>query len=357
LSEERLSLNRLAVKVSGSAMARPFVHPLAGSVPAALVRTLMRHRGFAPRYAAQIAFMLGGSVLRWPFCLAEAIRTDRRARSASFEPPPVFIVGHWRSGTTLLHNLLAGDPQFCYPTINEALRPYDFYPGPFDFITRSILLRSLPPTRPMDDMPLRPDLPQEDEIALAVMGALSFFNCFYFPADLRETFATEVLFDNASTEQIDHWTRSVRTYLGKIAALYPGRRLLVKNPAHSARIPRLREMFPGAKFIHIIRNPADVATSTRKLYLRMLPVVALQQYDASYIDAHVAWSYPELMRRLQDGLQALPHEDFVEIGYAELVQNPLGVLEAVYDRLRLPRFELAVPSFQQRAQEYGLQAA
>jgi hypothetical protein len=57
-----------------------------------------------------------------------------------------------RSGTTLLHNLLSQDPAFCFPTIVDALRPYDFYPNPFEFISRRILLRCLPPTRPMDDI-------------------------------------------------------------------------------------------------------------------------------------------------------------------------------------------------------------
>jgi hypothetical protein len=189
------------------------------------------------------------------------------------------------------------------------------------------------------------------------MGAPSFYNCFYFPSNIREIFATEVLFDNATVGQIDHWTRSLRLFLGKIAALHPGRRLLVKNPAHSARIQRLRDMFPGAKFIHIFRDPGDVAASTRKLYLRMMEVVALQEYDASRIDAHVAWSYPRLMDRLQSGLMQLPQEDFVEVTYAELVEAPLAVLESVYRRLRVPGFDEAAPALLLRAREHSLKVA
>jgi hypothetical protein len=68
--------------------------------------------------------------------MAEALRVSRRVEDVSFDPPPVFIVGHWRSGTTLLHNLISRDPAFCFPTILDVLRPYDFYPNPLDFISR-----------------------------------------------------------------------------------------------------------------------------------------------------------------------------------------------------------------------------
>jgi hypothetical protein len=113
--------------------------------------------------------MFAGTMLRWPFCLAESQRL--KGRRLTIAPPPVFIIGHWRSGTTFLHNLMSRDQAFCFPTISDALRPYDFLPSPFEPISRSILMRSLPAARPMDDLPLQPNLPQEDEIAMATMGA------------------------------------------------------------------------------------------------------------------------------------------------------------------------------------------
>lgn len=36
-------------------------------------------------------------------------------------PSPVFVLGHWRSGTTFLHNLLAYDPRWAFPTLYEVL--------------------------------------------------------------------------------------------------------------------------------------------------------------------------------------------------------------------------------------------
>src|SRR3954468_3369258 len=163
---------------------RPLLHLLAGATLTSLIRNLSRHGGVSPRSYLQLAILFASALLREPGCIAEAVRVRRRVKTVSFDPPPVFIVGHWRSGTTFLHNLLSRDPAFCFPTIVDALRPYDFYPNPFEFISRLILLRCLPPTRPMDDMRLDPGLPQEEELALATMGAPSFFNCLYFPREM-----------------------------------------------------------------------------------------------------------------------------------------------------------------------------
>ena len=175
---------------------------LAGANLASLTRILSGRGALSPRSYAQIAIIFAGAVLRWPGCVIEALRVARRAQEASFDPPPVFIVGHWRSGTTLLHNLLSRDPGFCFPTIVDVLRPYDFYPNPLDFVTRRIVLRFLPPTRPMDDVRIDPESPQEEELALATMGAPSFFNCIYFPKEMTSVFAEEVLFAGADDKTL-----------------------------------------------------------------------------------------------------------------------------------------------------------
>ena len=332
-------------------MARSLLHPLTGGLPLGLVRTLRVHGGFSVRHTVQIAVMLLAGVLRAPYCGFEALRTTARAAAATFDPPPVVIVGHWRSGTTYLHHLMSADKRFCYPTLLDALRPYDFYPSPFEPISRAFLLLSLPETRPMDDIPLRPDLPQEDEMALATMAAPSFFNCFYFPRMMSEIFEAEVLFIGAPQADIDRWEKCLRLYLGKLVALHPDRRLLLKNPAHSARIPRLRSLFPGAKFVHIHRDPLDVLESTVKLYRSMLPVVALQDYETSAIDAHVERSYSRLMDRLLAGLAALPASDVAEVRYSDLVESPIAVLRAAYDRLGLPGFGHAEAAINARVRE------
>jgi hypothetical protein len=312
---------------------------LAGANVASFARILFGHGALSPRSYLQVAVILASALLRWPGCMIEAMRVARRVKDVSFDPPPVFIVGHWRSGTTLLHNLLSRDPGFCFPTVVDVLRPYDFYPNPLDFVTRRIVLQFLPPTRPMDDVRLDPESPQEEELALATMGAPSFFNCVYFPKRMTSVFAEEVLFAGADDETLRLWRDALRYYLAKLAALNPGRRLLLKNPAHSARIPQLLALFPGAKFIHMHRHPAAVFQSTRKLYQRMLPLVALQDYQPADIDGHVLWAYPQVMNRLLDSLAALPPGRAIAVRYDELVADPASSLEKIYRDLNLGDFE------------------
>src|SRR5688572_5998354 len=102
---------------------RPILHILAGARLTGLVRTLSSHGGVAPRFSAQVAIMLASALARTPGCVVEAMRVARRVETVRFDKAPVFIVGHWRSGTTLLHNLMSLDPEFCFPTITDVLRP------------------------------------------------------------------------------------------------------------------------------------------------------------------------------------------------------------------------------------------
>ena len=105
---------------------------------------------------------------------------NRRIEATELSEPPIFVIGHWRSGTTLLHEMLCLDDQFSYPSTFECFVPtFHNLTKP---LLRPIISMLMPGTRPMDSMPAGPDLPQEDEFALAGMGAptpyyrIAFFN-------------------------------------------------------------------------------------------------------------------------------------------------------------------------------------
>src|SRR3954451_4793994 len=83
-------------------------------------------------------------------------------------PAPLFIVGHWRTGTTLLHELLILDERHSFPTTYQCLDPNHFLLT--ERLARRWLGFLLPKRRPVDNMVLGWDRPQEDEFALCMMG-------------------------------------------------------------------------------------------------------------------------------------------------------------------------------------------
>ena len=65
-------------------------------------------------------------------------------------PSPLFLLGHWRGGTTYLHNMLSKDDQFGYFSTFDA-----YVPGvcvKSESLLKGIVAGSLPKTRPMDDV-------------------------------------------------------------------------------------------------------------------------------------------------------------------------------------------------------------
>ena len=89
----------------------------------------------------------------------------RRIANTVIEHPPIFIIGHWRSGTTYLHELMVRDEQYTFPTTYDCFMPNHFLISGW-FLPRLVGFL-LPGKRPMDNMDVGFDSPQEDEWALA----------------------------------------------------------------------------------------------------------------------------------------------------------------------------------------------
>lgn len=90
------------------------------------------------------------------------------------EHDPVFILGHWRSGTTFMHNVFSCDKHFGYNTTYQTVFPHLMMWGqPFFKKNMSWLM---PDKRPTDNMELAVDLPQEEEFALANMMPYTYYN-------------------------------------------------------------------------------------------------------------------------------------------------------------------------------------
>lgn len=286
-----------------------------------------RHREPIDR-ALELRFYLTGSMLSALGMLQE--RLYRRTFDQLDLRPPLFLVGHWRSGTTLLHELLALDESFAAPSTYACFNPHHF------LLTRHHAPSMKQLARPTGDMSVSPFSPQEEEFALLCMGATSPYEAFVFPSALRqfEALCDPELFERAQQQK---WNDAI-TWILKATACLRGadKRLLVKSPANSFRIPRLSALFPGAMFIRLVREPCAVFASTLKLWQGMWERYALAAPLAQEVlIERILETRLTLERRLKSSLRNLPADRTVTIRYEELVADPCGTIERLYERLAL----------------------
>jgi len=287
---------------------------------------------------------LFSATARLPLSLIEKIVYHNKLEHLKIKPP-IFIVGHWRSGTTHICNLLSQSPEFGFVSPVATGIPNDLLL--IGRLFKPWLEKSIPPDRLIDRVAVNANSPQEDEFGLANMVPISFLHGLYFPKHFAENFFKGVFFDHCSEKDIDRWKRASNQYLKKVYLDQGQRQLLIRNPVYTARIPLLRAMWPGAKFIHIYRNPYRVFPSMRNYFQKLLPALAFQDYSHVEIDDIIFTTYQRMMEIQIADLSQLPKEQFIEIKYEDLEENPLTELGKVYQRLGLSGFEEAVPFFEQ----------
>jgi len=255
------------------------------------------------------------------------------------EKPPIFIIGHWRSGTTLLHNLFSLDDSFCYPNLFEVYNPYTFLT--LESIVAERLKNDPPIKRPMDNMEVKFDSPAEDEFALALLSLRSPLLSWPFPR--REKFYDRYLtLRGVSDTEVEIWKESLSLLLKKLTLKYQ-RQLVLKSPSHTCRIKMILDMFPDARFIHIHRNPYTVFLSTRKLYDTAILETSLQRPITQNIDNGIIQRYALMYEAFFEERALIPKNQFMEIAFEDFEQNIMSQMEGIYHHLNIESFEKLKP--------------
>ncbi len=317
-------------------------HPLCGADLETLLRAVGR-AGLPSRRLAGAA-IAGAVIARAPFSAIEKLVIEHRLPKPRDLPPPVFILGHWRSGTTHLYNVMvkSGDWAFVPPVATGL--PWDLFGLGRAF--RPLLEKSLPEHRYIDNIPVTPDSPQEDEIAVANMTDLSFYHGIYFPRAFDEFVERGLFFDGCGEAEIARWLQRFVYLMRKLSMHQGGKTLLIKNPVYTGRLAMLREIFPEAKFVHIRRNPYEVFLSMRNFYGKLLAEFALQPFDHVDIDETILSVYERMMDALERDSAGLDPPRFLNLAYEDLDRDGLKTIEHVYDRLELRGFADSRPKFE-----------
>jgi hypothetical protein len=287
--------------------------------------------GLRPVFLLRLLVLLPTSLLSEFFALVEMIRYGKKINSIVIEKPPVFIIGHWRSGTTLLHQLISLDRQFTAPKVIQSVIPDHFLFSSRYWIP--VLEKLMPPKRPMDEVEMGPLDPMEDEWALLRLGAPTPMRKLFFPSRQKPFYEGTGEF-NPSGHELDKWKGSLLHFLKKVT-MATGMQIVLKNPYHTPRVKLLAELFPGARFVHIVRHPYKIVPSAINMWNIVAGENAMRGGWKSPSYAEASGMVNDFRISVNESRKNLPAGSFAEVRYEDLERNPAGELKRLYEELNL----------------------
>jgi hypothetical protein len=274
----------------------------------------------------------------------------RRVRDTEIKQAPLFIIGHWRSGTTWLHELLALDDRFTYPTTYVCFNPNRFLlTERFDTHWLGFLFKALmPDRRPFDNMAMGWERPQEDEFALCNLGLPSPYQKIAFPN--RNPYPEYFDLEGVPSKDLQCWKDTFLKFLKQLTVRNP-KRILLKSPTHTYRIKVLLDLFPDARFVHIVRDPYTLFLSTMHMWKSLYELQGLQQPRYDDLEDYVFENFLHMFDKFEEARPLLDPSRFHELRYEELVRDPVGQLRRLYEKLELGDFEQVLPKLEQYLRE------
>ena len=266
-------------------------------------------------------------------------RYNTRLKDKAINMEPVFILGHWRSGTTFVHNVLAHDKHFGYTTTYQTVFPHIMMWGQPMF--KKTMAWLMPDKRPTDNMELNVDLPQEEEFALSNMMPCSYYNFWFLPQNMLE-YCDRFLTMKTATLQEHQIFKETFMKLIKISLWNTkGSQFLSKNPPHTGKVKEILEMFPNAKFIYLMRNPYTVFESTRSFFNNTILPLQLQKIAPEEMESNILEVYTRLYQTYESEKKLIPEGNLIEIRFEDFETDPMGMTEKIYQTLSIPGFESA----------------
>ncbi len=299
-----------------------------------------------PKYRGKYRLTKFVATLFSPFVWIENRIYKRKLerQELEFGGDPVFLLGHWRSGTTFVHNVLSCDKQFGFTTTYQTTFPnLMFFCQPFFKWIMSVVM---PNKRPMDSLELKPDLPQEEEFAIQGLTKCNYYNFWVFPQNMLEYCEKYLLMNTISEQEQSEFNamfdRVVRTSLWNTG----GVRYLSKNPPHTGRVKELLKLYPNAKFIYLMRNPYPVYESTVGFFSQTIEPLKFQDRSEADLTADFVEVYKRLYDKYQEDKKLIPEGNLIEIKFEDFEADPLAMTEKIYKTLSLEGFEASRPAME-----------
>lgn len=242
---------------------------------------------------------------------------------------PVLVVGPWRSGTTVMHELLVAATHGAAPRTWQCMNAAAFCLGrpPADQVVAA---------RPMDGLPIAARSPQEDEFALLTVGVDSAYRAFWMPHRIGELHHT---LDPAHWLGDAGWLARWESLLASMLVHQgPGARqpMILKSPNHTWRLPAILRRFPAARVVWMARDPGQVLQSNRAMWNTMFRLHGLTPGEPLALDAFLEHALGQAAQVLRSCAQRLPPAQLVVVSHQQLLADPAGTTGAALRRLSLP---------------------
>jgi omega-hydroxy-beta-dihydromenaquinone-9 sulfotransferase len=274
------------------------------------------------------------SVLYW---MSEA-KYRKRAATVPLGEPPIFVIGHWRTGTTLLHDLFSTDPNLAYPTTYECFFPHHF------LLTEGTLPKAmkvlLPKKRPQDDVPVGFDRPQEEEFGMMILGQGTPYITHAWPR-FGPADSDYLDFKGVSEKDKKTWADAYMWLYRRLVLKHGGKRLVMKTPANAARLKLLTKLFPDARYVYLARNPLDVFPSSVKLWRALYSTQGLHNppHLDPWLDDYVLDMFARLTEDYEEDRHLIPKGHLVELRYEDFVKDPVSNMRDIYTCLDIGGFD------------------
>eukprot|EP00049_Salpingoeca_infusionum_P017367 m.352676 g.352676 ORF g.352676 m.352676 type:complete len:386 (-) comp16584_c0_seq1:421-1578(-) len=302
---------------------------LAGATTPMLLRNLWRYRQqiqWQHNWLKLVAMFLVSIVNTAAWWLDELFTSS--SVSMVEVKDPVFVLGAHRSGTTFLHNLMAQDKTLSFASTYQVTFPSSFnVPLPIKYL--------IPNERPMDKATFGAEAPQEDEYALFTNTGMSWFISMAFDQD-HDSYARYLSMDKSVVTQAERqaFMESWMWFLKRITYANECDRLVLKSPPHTSRVPLLLEMFPSSKFVFIHRDPYRMFRSFLHLHDSLIHLLSLAKVPTpKELEQKCIKDLSFMLNTYLRTRQLIPEKNLVEVGFDEVMRNPMDSIKHIYDTL------------------------
>lgn len=323
---------------------------LAGTSFGILMKLFMRNGiSYKPRMLVRTLFLLQNGIWASIFKRMERRKLEDQLKNFPYPDNPIIIIGHWRTGSTFLHQLLNLDENLVAPTVFHVSLPDSFLVSKKYY--QPVMAAMMSAKRPMDNVKLGIDEPQEDEYALFKLTLDSPLKDIIYPKT-NSYFLKR--YDNFEPADREPWQKATKQFCRKLA-FESKKRIVLKNPFHSLRIQTLLEIFPNARFIHIHRHPYRVVPSTIHMWNIVATQNMLKGIWAKPSIEDVAIVLDRMLTKIRTDLAVLPGEVYCEVDFEDLETDPINMLKKIYQAIGLTftlQFEQKVRHFLTELSDY-----